>query len=96
MLDGVGERLLGHTEHCQLNVRRRTRLVGSLELDRAAGQRLDALDEPLEGGAGTEVVEDRQPQVADDARSLVATSRASFAASVWPDSSRVRTSIVSC
>ena len=66
MLDRVRERLLGDPEERELDVRRRPRPVGPLEADLAAGETLDAQDEPVERRPDAEVVEDRQAQVAAD------------------------------
>ena len=66
VLDRVRQRLLGDPEEGQLDVGRRTRAVGPLEADLAAGEPLDAQDEPVERRPDAEVVEDRQAQVAAD------------------------------
>ena len=68
---GVGERLLRNPEDRQLHAGRWAGLVEPLEHDLVAGQAADARDQPFEGRAGAQVVEDRHPELTADLAQLV-------------------------
>src|SRR5450759_5863256 len=62
----VRQPLLGHPEEGQLHVRRRPDPVAPLKTDLTAGEHLDPPDQPVEGGADPEVIQDREAEVAAD------------------------------
>ena len=80
MLDRVGQCLLGDPEHGQLDVRRRAGAVRQLEAHLATGHALRPADQPVEGRPDTEIVEDRQAEVAADGAQSVGHAAGEFRA----------------